>query len=69
MLDVGWVKKSFDTVMSDEWKNSAKEEVNTYSRSKPQPGLEAQTQGPNPAPRSPESSATNPEPGNLTHIP
>ena len=30
MLDVGWVKKSFDTVMSDEWKNAAKEEVRNF---------------------------------------
>jgi len=27
MLDVGWVKKSVDTVFSDEWKNAAKDEV------------------------------------------
>jgi hypothetical protein len=27
MLDVGWVKQSFDTVMSEEWKKSGKEEV------------------------------------------
>ena len=33
MLDVGWVKKSFDTVMSEEWKKSGKEEV----RDNPQP--------------------------------
>jgi hypothetical protein len=27
MLDVGWVKQSFDTVMSEEWKTAGKEEV------------------------------------------
>lgn len=27
MLDVGWVKQSFDTVFSDDWKQSGVEEV------------------------------------------
>lgn len=36
MLDVGWVKKSFDTVMSDEWKNAAKEEVCVDADARPQ---------------------------------